>query len=682
MSVSDQAPAFELASVLFLDIVGYSLRSIDDETEVLTTLQQAVRETAEYKAAVANKEIISLPTGDGMALVFLRDPMSPVKCALEIAAALRQHAEFKVRMGLHTGPVRRHADIKEEINVVGGGINIAQRVMDCGDGGHILLSQSITEVLEQARGWKECLQDLGVQEVKHGVKVHLYNLVKDGCGNPALPRKIAASQSNQRKKRLSWIGATALVLGTAAGAIWYPRVEKQDLLSIAVLPFEDNSQEKNLQSWSDGFSEALFYELMRSPGLHVAGTHSSFRFRGKNQDARVVGQQLHVATVLMGTVSKQGDQMEIGVQLMKAGDDFPLWAHEFVSELNNVVAVKDEIARSVRQALGARVPEGKTPKVNGEAYNAFVQGTYFLHREDAEHARGYFQKAVDIDPAYAMAWGGLSYTLANLAGGSASTPQKDRYEEARKAAERAISLDPNLAMAYGALGYIMMTHDWDWEGASIPFDRELQLEPNNAYALAHSADLDFILHRFDEGIKLYAKSVDLDPLNAAAYRDFGFKLHYAGRQEEAEKNVKKALELAPQFPTAHSLLARIYLAESRRQDALVEAGKEPFEPFKLYSLALAHHALGHRQEADENFAKFVNVAKTDGPSQIAEVCAFRGQKDLAFHWLEEAYRLRDGGLLSLAGDPLLKNLEGDPRLVALAQKMKLPYPNAARSKPN
>jgi class 3 adenylate cyclase len=223
------APTYEMASVLFMDIVSYSLGSIDDQSDLLTILQKTVRESAQYLQSSAKREVLSLPTGDGMALVFLRDPVSPVKCALEIAGLLRSHPEIKLRMGIHTGPVRRHADIKEEANVVGGGINIAQRVMDCGDAGHILLSRNVAEVLEQLRGWSGCLQDLGMHEVKHGVKVHLYNLCKDGLGNPELPRKLSSGRSVSvatpkppagAVSRWKWLAvAGVIVLLAAAGFV-------------------------------------------------------------------------------------------------------------------------------------------------------------------------------------------------------------------------------------------------------------------------------------------------------------------------------------------------------------------------------------------------------------------------------------------------------------------------------
>ena len=176
MNPEAPSPNYEIASVLFMDIVSYSLLSMEEQRELLTTLQSIVRGSVEYNQACAKQELISLPTGDGMALVFMRDPVSPVKCALEIAASLKSHPELRLRMGINQGPVFRHADIKEQANVVGGGINMAQRVMDCGDAGHILVSRNVAELLAQLRGWSDCLQDLGIHEVKHGVKVQLYNL--------------------------------------------------------------------------------------------------------------------------------------------------------------------------------------------------------------------------------------------------------------------------------------------------------------------------------------------------------------------------------------------------------------------------------------------------------------------------------------------------------------------------
>jgi class 3 adenylate cyclase len=230
MDVDDRA-TYEMASVLFMDIVSYSLQPIDRQSELLSALQRIVRESAEFQHARSKNEMILLPTGDGMALVFMRDPVSPVKCALEIARSLEARPEVKLRMGVHTGPVCRHADIKEEVNVVGGGINMAQRVMDCGDAGHILLSRNVAEVLQQFSGWRDSLRDLGEHEVKHGVKVQLYNLVKDGLGNPALPRKVSAEAPAVAKsaptggQRSKWpaLAIVAVFLLALAGFVIYQK---------------------------------------------------------------------------------------------------------------------------------------------------------------------------------------------------------------------------------------------------------------------------------------------------------------------------------------------------------------------------------------------------------------------------------------------------------------------------
>src|SRR5579864_3432664 len=211
----EPVPSFEMAHVLFLDIVAYSLQPLERQTEILQSLQQIVRGTEVFHNARVPDDLISLPTGDGMALVFFRDPTLPVQCALEIDAAVRANGSLKLRMGVHTGPVRRQADIKDNMNVVGGGINMAQRVMDCGDAGHILLSRSIAEVLEQLKDWPACLHDLGMVEVKHGIHVQVYNLYKDGVGNPALPSKVK-TQRQPPRRRYAWmwpvLAAAAVVL--------------------------------------------------------------------------------------------------------------------------------------------------------------------------------------------------------------------------------------------------------------------------------------------------------------------------------------------------------------------------------------------------------------------------------------------------------------------------------------
>src|SRR5215470_13527115 len=211
----------EIAYVLFIDIVGYSKLLIDQQRRQLETLNQVVRETEQFRKAEANHRLITVPTGDGMALVFYNSPEAPVECALEISRAVKEHPELKLRMGVHSGPVSGVVDVTGKANVAGAGINIAQRVMDCGDAAHILLSKHVAEDLEQYPHWQPLLHELGECEVKHGVRVSVVNLYTEELGNPAVPEKlkaahaaaaIAAAQRKRTVLRWSLLGIAALLV--------------------------------------------------------------------------------------------------------------------------------------------------------------------------------------------------------------------------------------------------------------------------------------------------------------------------------------------------------------------------------------------------------------------------------------------------------------------------------------
>src|SRR5437773_1993700 len=214
----------EIAHVLFIDIVGYSKLLIDEQRDYLHTLNEVVRETDSFRAAEGAGKLTRLPTGDGMALVFATTPDAPVSCALQVSKALRSHPELRVRMGIHSGPVSGITDVNDRSNVAGAGINLAQRVMDCGDAGHILLSKHVADDLEQYRQWRSHLHDLGECEVKHDVRVHVFNLYTDGVGNPRLPQKLQETPGRRstnaapvRSKR--WIAASLAVLVLIAGLV-------------------------------------------------------------------------------------------------------------------------------------------------------------------------------------------------------------------------------------------------------------------------------------------------------------------------------------------------------------------------------------------------------------------------------------------------------------------------------
>jgi tetratricopeptide (TPR) repeat protein len=313
-------------------------------------------------------------------------------------------------------------------------------------------------------------------------------------------------------------------------------------------------------------------------------------------------------------------------------------------------------------------------QTNPKAYNAYLQGRYFegrRNKDDLEKAIGYYDQALQIDPNYARAWVGLSGVHSTQAD-SGYVPVDEGYAKARKEVQKALELDPSLAEAHALLGWIKRSYDWDWIGADAAYKRALELEPANGNAVRGAASLAAALGRFDEAIKLDHRAIELDPLRISTYNNLGRHYYYAGRWQEAEAALRKALELNPQYPTVHLLLGRIYLAQSESQEALAEMQKEPEPVYGGYGLALAYHAAGKTKEADAALVEYIEKFQNDAAFQIAEIYAFRGETDKAFEWLERAYKQRDGGLAEIKGDPLLRNLERDPRYPAFLKKMKLP----------
>jgi serine/threonine protein kinase/TolB-like protein len=677
----------EIAHVLFTDLVGYSLLPMDQQREYLGELQEIVQSSPQFRTAEAAGGIISLPTGDGMALAFFGDPTAPAQCALEVAAGLKSRPHLKLRMGIHSGPVYRVADVNANANVAGGGINVAQRVMDCGDAGHILLSKSVAEVLLQLSQWSPYLTDLGECTVKHGVKLHLYNLATAELGNRQRPGKLAAAAGPKTTSRAVVAAAASLLLiAAAAGAWWLGRSGKSSppatiQASIAVLPFADMSPGKDQGYLSDGLADEVLNWLAKTRGLRVIARTSSFQFKGKSVSIRAIGEKLHVATILEGSVQKQGNRAKIAVQLIQAADESHLWSEVFNRDTDDVFAVEEEIARAVTAALKVTLLQEKTTapsaaSPNSAAYNAYLQGRYFFARgekDDLAKAVSYFESAIEADPAYANAFVGLGESRRRQAD-LAYVPVEEGFRQSREAIERALVLDPNLGAAHAALGLIDLSPGFKWAAADASFQRAVALEPGNSRALQGAGALARTLGRFTEAVTLHQRATVVDPLSSGAYSQFGLALHYAGRQEEAKAAFNKALELDPAVARVHYRLGRVYLVESLPREALLEMEKEKHLGYRLCGLALAYHAAGRNKESDTSLAELIAKFQKVASIQIAEVYAFRGETDRALQRLEQAYIERDPGLIELTGNPLLKSLEHDARYLAFLKKMGLPRP--------
>src|SRR5881275_764165 len=521
---------FEIGHVLFIDIVGYSKLLINEQSEQIQTLKEIVRGTEQFRLAEAEGKLLRLPTGDGGALVFRTSPEAPVRCALEITKELQKHPgskekpQLRLRMGIHSGPVNEVVDLNEQANIAGAGINIAQRVMDCGDAGHILVSKRVADDLEHYSQWRSLLHELGECEVRHGLRISLLNLYGDETGNPELPEKFRQAKAKGQ---------------TAPGAA--------PAKSVAVLPFVNMSADKHDEYLSDGMTEELINALARVPGLRVPGRSSSFAFKGKNEDDifRKVGEQLHVNAVLEGSVRKAGDKLRITAQLINVADGYHLWSEDYDGDVRDIFTFQSNVAQRVVEALqiklGVEAARALAKKATGnpEAHRLYLLGRYeFGKYTEAGWTNSirYYEQALKLDPNYALAYCGLADTYAYM--GGVVMPSKEAVAKEKEFAQKALELDPELPEAHlshaCALGGA-----FDWRNAQVEFDRAIELNPNLAWAYEIYAWFLGGLGRLDEAIAKDKKAIELDPLNSFFQSALAYFLYHARRYDDAMVQVRK-----------------------------------------------------------------------------------------------------------------------------------------------
>lgn len=495
--------------------------------------------------------------------------------------------------------------------------------------------------------------------------------------SPTLPAFLARHRRRKRRRRV--LVATAVVatlLGAAAAVQLDWRVGRRssapNSASLAVLPFVDMSSKRDQEYFSDGLAEELLNSLARIPGLRVVGRTSSFRFKGKAADLRSISEQLHVATILEGSVRRELNRVRITAQLVNGADGFHVWSETYDREVGDIFAVQDEIASAVASALKVTLLREKRPRTtNTEAYNAYLLGTYYHQqgtREAFEKAAESYEKAVRLDPRYAAAWAGLGATRVFQAG-VGYIPTEEGFRQGRAATERALEIDSHLAFGYAVMGWIQMTHDWDWQAANASFQRAVALDP--AKPSRDGAILSVALGHVEEGLAQARRVVEQDPLDAQGHYVEALLSYYAGRLDEAVAAFKLVLEIGRSHDNVHAMLGQVYLAQGRPEQAFAEAEQEKDDYLRLPVVALAHHALGHRKESDAALKDFIAKFQSVGAYQVAGIYAFRGDVGEAIDWLERAYAQRDGGLFLMKADPLLRTLRGDPRYAALLKRIRL-----------
>jgi TolB-like protein/Tfp pilus assembly protein PilF len=563
----------EIAHVLFIDIVGYSKVLIDDQRELQQLLNQIIRGTKQFSAAEAAGKLVRLPTGDGMALVFFTSPEAPVQCALEISEALQNYPQLKLRMGINTGPVSGVADVNDRSTVAGTGINMARRVMDFGDAGHILLSKRAAEDLLQYRHWESHLHDLGEFEVKHGVRISLVNLYTEKIGNAQVPERLKQfsrkQATNRRLKRTLVAGLLFLAFALPAGTLIFLRRTLPKLSasiaalipekSIAVLPFENLSANQENAYFTDGVQDEILTDLAKVADLKVISRTSVMQYKsGAERNLRDIAKALGVAHVVEGTVQRAGDRVRVSAQLIDARTDTHLWAEHYDRELADVFHIQSEIAEKIVSQLKAKLsPLEKTaieerPTADLTAYDLYVRAKSLVDtigfnargKEDLVEATRLLESAVARDKAFLRAYYQLAraHDLIYFLGLDHTA---ERLALADAAVQTMLRLRPNSGEAHLALAQHLY---WGYR----QYDRALQelavarrALPNEPLVLVLAGFIDRRQGRWQQSIQELESALEFDPRNVFILQQISFNYEFLRRFTDMAAVLDRVLTIEP-----------------------------------------------------------------------------------------------------------------------------------------
>jgi TolB-like protein/Flp pilus assembly protein TadD len=624
----------EIAHVLFIDIVGYSKLSINEQRAVVDELTEVVRSSDQFRKAEAASRLIKIPTGDGMALVFYTSPEAPAQCAIEISRILKEHPRLQLRMGVHSGPVSGVIDVNGHANLAGAGLNMAQRVMGCGDAGHILVSKHVADDLGEYEQWRPLLHGLAACEVKHGVRIAIVNLYADEVGNPQMPKKFKALKKHSARVRWAAIITALLALvAIVAGMAMFSRNRGRSVLaapekSIAVLPFENLSEEKANAYFADGIQDEILTRLSKIADLKVISRTSTQHYKSAPENLPEIARQLGVAHILEGSVQKSGDAVRVNVQLIKAANDSHLWADTFDRKLTDIFSVESEVAKAIADQLRAHLTSREEqviaakPTDNSEAYDAYLRGlAYTLKTANtpakALGAQKYLREAVRLDPKFALSWALLSFVEARGYITSSLQPTVALREEARQAAETALTLQPNLGEALHAKGYYYYSCLKDYDTAVRYFEQARPVLPNSSRIPESLAYVSRRRGQWDRSESFFNEAERLDPRNVFLLTQHAISYIDLRRFPEALRKLDQVLDITPDdldtlaekaaiaqaegdLPRASALLAPLHPAaddttalETQVYQAILERRPAPIIPRLKEILAKPDPALGY-----------------------------------------------------------------------------------------
>jgi TolB-like protein/Tfp pilus assembly protein PilF len=590
----------EIAHLLLIDVVGYSKLLVNEQIELVHELNQIVRGTESFQLAEKSGKLIRVPTGDGMALLFFRSPEEPVRCAAEISQALKEQTHIQVRMGVHSGAVNQVTDVNDRLNVAGAGFNVAQRVVDCGDGGHILLSKHVADDLAQYRHWKPYLHDLGEWEVKHGLRLNLVNLYNENLGNPAIPEKLKRGRRWKKGgtpvrpvRPLRWLKfalVAALLLAavalTSTFLIVFRRASSTaetsfgsaatvavSEKSIAVLPFENLSDEKENAYFADGVQDEILTDLAKIADLKVISRTSVMQYKtAAKHNLREIAQQLGVSHILEGSVQRVANHVRVNAQLIDARNDAHLWGQTYDRDLADVFAIQSEIAKMIADQLQAklsaaeRVAIEKPPTTDLTAYDLYLRAkVLFAGTSDPIYSKDKLSQAVRLldeavarDPHFLLAWCLLSRVHCEIYfQGHDHSPA--RLELANAAVQIALRLQPDAGEAHLALANYYYHGFRDYGRARTELAIARGTLPNNAEVFEYAGYIDRREGHWEEATRNLERAVELDPRNFFTLQQLAPTYHYLRRYADEARTLDRALTIVPGDPLTRILRAEVAL---------------------------------------------------------------------------------------------------------------------------
>jgi TolB-like protein/class 3 adenylate cyclase/Tfp pilus assembly protein PilF len=580
----------EIGHLLLIDIVGFSKLLDNDEIELLEELNQIVRDTECFRKAETDSKFMRVATGDGMTLVFFRSPEEPARCALEISKAVQERPHIRLRMGVHSGQVNRVIDINDKTSLTGSGINVAQRVLDCGDAGHILLSAHVAEDLREYRHWQPYIKDLGECEVKHGLRLHLFNLCKDGLGNPDVPDKLQRGGRKRESDALrlindirspkfliavaAFVALLALVISsltffqrasstpasisskpTAPTALASAFREK----SVAVLPFENLSAEKENAYFADGVQDEILTHLSKIADLRIISRISVMQYKsGVARNLPEIGQQLGVAHVVEGSVQRAGNRVRVNAQLVDTRTERQLWGETYERDLADVFAIQSEVAKAIAEQLQAKLSRReenaikRPPTADLTAFDLYTRANNILLTVSfSSTVKAKLFQAVDLlnqaiarDPAFFQAYCRLAYTHDRLyLSGFDHTDARLALAEA--AVQAASRLHPDAGETHLARAQHLYWGYLDYDGALAELELARQTLPNDARIFERKGYIERRQGRWEESTRDLERAIDLDPRNLFTLQQTAFSYGLLLRYPEQTSVFARALAIEP-----------------------------------------------------------------------------------------------------------------------------------------